>query len=102
MTRTGVLLPSKDCILYLHIAVLTVHCKVRYKRVPTICKHIKCKYKNSMNTVCAHFWYSCISDFTMHSENSNIRTVDAQEARIINLYSMYILLALFYICILYI
>jgi len=55
-----------------------------------------------MHRVCTHFWYPFISDFTMHSENSNIKTVDAQQARIINLYSMCILLALFYICILYI
>jgi len=54
-----------------------------------------------MHTVCAHFWYSFTSDFTTHSEKSNIKTVDAQQARIINLYSMCILLALFYIRILY-
>jgi len=42
------------------------------------------------------------SNFTMHSENNNMKTVDAQQARIINLHSMCIFLALFYVCILYI
>jgi len=50
-----------------------------------------------MHTVRTHFWYNFIYDFTMHSVNSNIGTVDAQQARIINLHSMCMLLALLYI-----